>query len=468
MNRCILIFAALAGAVVLAFGLVIGLNATAVLDGDGLTLVLAGELLVLLGLIAAAWAWFELHLLRPLRGIADDVAVVTHGNIHHGLRVRDGHALGRLPEAVDELVRDYRQARNDTAKAMETASARADRARSRLETVLRDVSEGVVMCTTGHRVVLYNDAAVALLGPLGLNRSLTGVVDQQALRDALSRLYQHAQAGMPRTRHEFRCTVSGGEEMPARMQALHEPGRGVSGYVLCLGAAQPAAGREERPVYYDFDLFDGEVARELRDVPLSRLDCVVFDSETTGLEPSRGDRLIELAGVRIVNGRLREEEQFSQLANPGMAIPRASTRIHGITDDMVRDAVKVAEVVRDFHGWTAGEVLLAHNAAFDMRFLELQEEASEVSFRQPVLDSLLLSVLMNPEEQNHTLAALMDRLGVTMDDGERHRALGDAVATARAFTRMVRPLAARGIVTLGDALDASATLYTLRRQQRRF
>ncbi|MBK1614128.1 DNA polymerase III subunit epsilon [Rubrivivax gelatinosus] len=214
------------------------------------------------------------------------------------------------------------------------------------------------------------------------------------------------------------------------------------------------ARRESRPEFYDFDLFQTrEMALEMAERSLAELAYTVFDTETTGLEPSAGDEILQIGATRIVAGKLRRHESFEQLVDPQRSIPARTTAIHGISQDMVVGQPTIREVLPAFHAFVQDTVLVAHNAAFDLRFFELKERATGVSFDLPVLDTLLLSQLLHPNQDGHSLEAIAERLGVTVLG--RHTALGDAIVTAEVFLKMLPLLQARGIRTLGQALEAS-------------
>ncbi len=218
---------------------------------------------------------------------------------------------------------------------------------------------------------------------------------------------------------------------------------------------------DARPEYYDFDLFRTSAqSRTLDDRLLTELAYTVFDTETTGLDPAAGDEILQIGATRIVNGRLLRHESFDRLVDPQRPIPAASIPIHGIGPDMVAGQPTLVEVLPAFHRYAADTVLVAHNAAFDMRFLQLKEAATGVRFDQPVLDTLLLSAVIHPNQDSHALEAIAGRFGVTVVG--RHTALGDAIVTAEVFLRMVPLLADKGIRTLGEAREAARQTYYAR------
>jgi len=222
-----------------------------------------------------------------------------------------------------------------------------------------------------------------------------------------------------------------------------------------------APGVESRPEYYDFDLFHqpGQTP-EQDNRPLAALSYTVFDTETTGLQPSAGDEIVSIGAVRIVNGRLLEHEVFEQLVDPRRDMSPEASRITGIEHSMLQHQPTIDKVLPAFRAFCEDTVLVAHNAAFDLRFLRLKEDAAGVRFTQPVLDTLLLSAVINPQLDSHRLEAIAERMGVNPIG--RHTALGDAIMTGEVFLRMIPLLAEQGIRTLGEARAASQKTYFAR------
>jgi DNA polymerase-3 subunit epsilon len=254
----------------------------------------------------------------------------------------------------------------------------------------------------------------------------------------------------------------GGEIWYQREKAAH---RAYFRFVLPVATPEAAQDEERqrgtgRPEYYDFDLFASRDDSIDLDRKLSDLAYTVFDTETTGLEPSKGDEIIQIGAVRVVNNRLLRQEVFNQLVDPEIPLKPESIPIHGITEDMVRGQPNIDVVLPAFHEFCEETVLIAHNAAFDMRFLQLKEERTGIRFTQPVLDTLLLSAVIHPNQESHKLEVILERLGIHID--KRHNALEDALATGEVFLKMIPLLEEMGIVTVRQALEAAEKTYFAR------
>lgn len=206
---------------------------------------------------------------------------------------------------------------------------------------------------------------------------------------------------------------------------------------------------ESRPVFYDFDLFARPLAAELAAQPLRALSYTVFDLETTGLAPSEGDEIVAIGAVRIVNGRLVPNEAFEQLVDPQRPLSAASVAVHGLSEALLRGQPTIAAVLPRFARFVGDSVLVAHNAAFDLRFLQLKEQHTGVRLRNPVLDTLLLAAALWPGCPSYDLEALAARCEVPIIG--RHTALGDAFVTAEVFLKLLALLSERGVTTLGAA-----------------
>jgi DNA polymerase-3 subunit epsilon len=218
---------------------------------------------------------------------------------------------------------------------------------------------------------------------------------------------------------------------------------------------------ESRPEFYAFDLFNQPGQSPNMDTHLLKnLAYTVFDTETTGLDPAGGDEIISIGALRIISGHILTEESFDRLINPQRRIPASSIQIHGIDNDMVRNQPTIDVVLPDFFKFTEETILVAHNAAFDMRMLQMCEKRTGVKFIQPVLDTLLLSAVAHSANDDHTLSAIAGRLGVTV--AGRHTAMGDALMTANIFLKLISLLADMGIHTLGEAREASQQTYYAR------
>jgi DNA polymerase-3 subunit epsilon len=676
------VLAGLTAATMIALALALGESAAAA--------VALAFLAVLAGVLAVGWL-LHARLSQPLDRLALDLLIIARDNPDHVLRLGPRHRLGHLLSAVAVLRQRLQVTSQDTAAALAEATARADEERQRLEAILLDLSEGVVVCNLQHQILLYNQAAAGLFDPpltLGLGRSLFTVFTQEPIHYAFDRLRhgQHGTAsgvgdrfvcgttdgrrllrsrlglvldsdrqpagyvlalrdvgaelsatarrddllqlategtraplanlraavetvaqhpdlergrqaafqqviltesaalserleelargyrelgggqwlmaeihssdllaslqrrlgdghtvrltpvGLPAwlycdslsllvllehllfrlsdrlgvTAFDIACTRSdrhvhldiiwSGEPIPAAVidgwlerplvgglgpltgravlqrhgsELWSQAGRaGESLLRLPLASAEPVAtapapARPPRPEFYDFDLLQRPLPTgALAERPLRQISYVVLDLETTGLRPSEGDDIVELGAVRVVNGRVLTMETFERLINPGRPIPESSIQFHGITDAMVADKPPLAQVLSQFQRFAADAALVAHNAAFDLKFLDKGAAACGVRFEQPVLDTLLLSTFIDPAEPDHSLDAIAARHGLGFT--RRHSALGDALVTAAILVRQIERLEERGITGLADLLKATNMAARIRAQQRHF
>ena len=228
--------------------------------------------------------------------------------------------------------------------------------------------------------------------------------------------------------------------------------------------------RDGVPEFYDFDLFLPRPVVERADqllAELSDLEYVVFDTETTGLRLSEGDRAISISGLRIRRGRIQNAELFDSLINPGRSIPPESISFHHIEDHMVADAPSIKQVYPQFVEFIGDAVLVAHNAAFDRKCLEIAAtEAGLPMIDNPILDTLFLSYAIHEGTEGHSLDAMAERMGIAIEG--RHTSLGDARATAQVFLALISLLPGRGVRTLAEAKAFCDRHLLLRWQSSRF
>lgn len=160
---------------------------------------------------------------------------------------------------------------------------------------------------------------------------------------------------------------------------------------------------------------------------------VILDTETTGLSPHRGARLIEVAALRIRDGEIDERDWYSELINPGRPIPIFITRLTGISTRMVKNARIVDRVLPDFLDFLKDDILVIQNAPFDLSFLD--HHALDIGL-SPVKNDFIDTISLSRSlfRGRHNLDTILARLNILPEN--RHRALGDVLATARAFLKM--------------------------------
>lgn len=186
---------------------------------------------------------------------------------------------------------------------------------------------------------------------------------------------------------------------------------------------------------------------------------VAFDTETTGLFPENGDRVLEFAGIELrlaPDGSVAKVVPHHHLFNPGVKIPREATEVSGIRDEDVADAPPFSEHAAAIHALLARSVTVAHNYPFDQRFLTEELRLCGMKWPHPCaeIDTIDLSRRFFPEAKGHKLAEVAARLEVSLVGA--HRATNDAEACGRAFVEMTRRFGAPedldGLVDWADAV----------------
>ena len=173
---------------------------------------------------------------------------------------------------------------------------------------------------------------------------------------------------------------------------------------------------------------------------------VVFDIETTGLSKEK-EMITEIGAVKVADGKIID--RFSTFVNPQRPISAEITKLTGITDDMVKDAPTIENVLPEFLKFCEDTVLVAHNASFDTGFIRIAAERTGLGeLHHTVVDTLELARALLPELNKHKLDIVCEYLGVTLNG--HHRAVNDAEATAEVFIKFLDMLAEKKIFTLDE------------------
>jgi DNA polymerase-3 subunit epsilon len=197
--------------------------------------------------------------------------------------------------------------------------------------------------------------------------------------------------------------------------------------------------------------------------PLATTPFVVVDVEATGNSAGQGDRIMELAAVRVIGGRA--EVVFDSLIDPGRPIAPFVTRLTQITDAMVRRAPRFRDIAPQLAGVLEGHVFVAHNVTFDWRFVSME---MALALGRPLVGKRVCTVKLArkllPTLRRRSLDHVSNHYGI--ENHARHRAGGDALATARVLIRLLREAEDAGARTLAD-LDGILRRATARRRRPR-
>lgn len=169
---------------------------------------------------------------------------------------------------------------------------------------------------------------------------------------------------------------------------------------------------------------------------LHKASYVAFDTETTGLEPYRGDEIIALGAVIVEKQKILDEPYFCQLINPNRPVSKQSQKITGINNEMLEDKPELIPVLNDFLDFTGPRILIAHNAPFDLAFINKRmAEAIGRRIVNPVIDTVLLTSALFYSFGDYSLEGLAPRFDLDLQG--RHTALADARIAAALFIKLL-------------------------------
>jgi DNA polymerase III epsilon subunit family exonuclease len=184
---------------------------------------------------------------------------------------------------------------------------------------------------------------------------------------------------------------------------------------------------------------------------IDEIEFTIFDTETTGLEPESGDRIIEIAAIRF-----KKDEKlgiFQSLVNPQRPLPLSAQRINNITEEMLKAAPTINEILPDFFAFIKGSTLCAYNASFDFGFLK--NEARLINLLLPdgilIIDLLKMSKKLLPNLGHYPLWFVAESLGVRSEG--LHRAFKDVEVSFEIFKKLKRILFDKGIDNFAEFLN---------------
>ncbi len=455
--------------------------------------------------------------LIPLRRLVEETTVIATVNASHRISARGAKDIVKLAQAINDGAVRFQNLERSISDQIRNSKQKEMEERNMLASVICRLKEGILLCRNDGSILLYNVSARRMFSSIssdvehgnndsvivGLGRSVFDILGKKRFQRALAELNRQQKQGEENPVYDFKVETYVGEMLRIQIFPLIDAMKKESGFIITcydvdkkviknneklieessfesqeppssvtllapLGSSGVESGstylshtQRNRPEFYDFDLFRYPKRKSFGwEMRLSEIGFTAFDTETTGLDPLGGDEIISIGAVRIFNGRVLESESFDQLVETRRLIKGEAIRVHGIVPEMLSGQPTIDKVLPVFRIFVGDTVLVGHNVAFDMRFLQLKEEESGVTFNNPVLDTLLLSVALHPNQEDHSLEAIAERLGLNVIG--RHSALGDAILTANIFSKMIKLLNNKKIRTLEEAIASTRNSYYAR------
>ncbi len=189
--------------------------------------------------------------------------------------------------------------------------------------------------------------------------------------------------------------------------------------------------------------------------PLHELEVVVFDIETTGFYPDKGDKIISIGAVKMKGTAFSDEETFYSLIKNEDSIPPEIAALTNITDEQLRDSPEAHEVLLKFYQYISSRILIAHHSKHEQSFMQkVTWDLMKKRFQHRIIDTSFLTSLFNPVSQTQPLERLCEECGI--NTAGRHHALGDAVMTGHLWAHYLQMALDAGYRNLGDVYSEIA------------
>jgi DNA polymerase III subunit epsilon len=191
--------------------------------------------------------------------------------------------------------------------------------------------------------------------------------------------------------------------------------------------------------------------------PLNQLEVVVFDIETTGFFPERGDEIISIGAVKMKGIEVSQQETFYSLVRSNHPLPPEITTLTNLHDEDLQTAPEIAEVLMKFFRFTSSRILIAHHSKHEQSFMQKATwDHTRTKFQHRIIDTSFLTRIFDPTSGAQPLEKMC--MDCDIEIKNRHHALGDALMTAELWGHYLKKAEAGGFTTLGDVYEHLAKL----------
>lgn len=198
-------------------------------------------------------------------------------------------------------------------------------------------------------------------------------------------------------------------------------------------------------------------SKNVLDIPFEELNITVFDLETTGFYPYKGDRILSIGAVKVEGMKIQDQKNFYSVVHIDASPSQEITKLTGITKEMVQDAPILRDVLKDFFGYVKNDLLVAHHANHEKQFMNHATWFTlKKKFQHRIVDTTFLTKVLEGEDQLITLDECCNHFRINNE--QRHHALYDARATAELWVACVREIQQQGFTDLKDVYTKLATL----------